>query len=174
MTDLNLARPAPALLPAAEPPQLQNLRAWLAKSPSASLRAADVRWVVDQLADRLAAPAPTAVVESPAAPTAGAGIAAYVADIHAEIDRHGGDIATAAAIVIGAATACWANLAGAGEFESTRAAALVGVLLERAGAAQCACNTTEQRTHLAGEQAFCTATRTEGPGTPSITPDGDR
>jgi hypothetical protein len=57
----------------------------------------------------------------------------YIESVHKEIDRNGGDISTAIGIVIGAASACWSNLEGAGVFESERASALVDVLLERVG-----------------------------------------
>lgn len=54
----------------------------------------------------------------------------YAASIRDEIARHGGDLFTAVGIVVGAASSCWENLAGAGAFESNRASVLVDVLLQ--------------------------------------------
>jgi hypothetical protein len=79
----------------------------------------------------------------------------FADSVRAEITRHGGTLLTAVGIVVGAASACWSNPAGAGEFQSRRASVLVDVLLEYVTAAACACNTTEQRTHQRGDQGFC-------------------
>lgn len=60
-----------------------------------------------------------------------ADLKAYIESVHAEIERHGGGIETAIGIVVGAASACWSNLEGAGKFQSQRASALVDVLMDR-------------------------------------------
>jgi hypothetical protein len=93
---------------------------------------------------------PTPMPDTTAPP---ADLEAYKASVREEIARHGGDPATAVGFVVGAASSCWSNLGGAGVFESERASALVDVLLEYV--TPCACQTTEQRTHRRGDEAFC-------------------
>lgn len=78
-------------------------------------------------------------------------LADFAASVRAEIARH--DLPTAIGIVVGAASGCWSNLQGAGIFQSEKASALVDVLLEFV--TPCACQTTEQRTHRRGDEAFC-------------------
>lgn len=58
----------------------------------------------------------------------------FADSVRAEIARAGGDFFTAAGVVIGAASMCWENPAGAGVFQSSHAAALVPVLVEHAHA----------------------------------------
>lgn len=60
-------------------------------------------------------------------------LTAYIASLREEIDRHGGDLPSAVGLVIGAASSCWTNLAGAGVFESDRASALIDLLLSYTG-----------------------------------------
>lgn len=55
----------------------------------------------------------------------------YKASIRQEIERHGDNFETAAGIIIGAASMCWATPEGAGVFDSQRASALVDLLVER-------------------------------------------
>lgn len=97
------------------------------------------------------------VLRAPAGAPAQGDLAAYVASVRAELDRFDGQLQGEVGFIVGAASSCWSDLAGAGVFESERASALVDLLVERV--ARCACNTTEQRTHVAGEQAFCSAHR---------------
>lgn len=67
-------------------------------------------------------------------------------------------IDAATGMIIGAASSCWENLAGAGNFQSQHASALIDLMLEYAGRSTCACQTTEQATHPLGDQAFCAVT----------------
>lgn len=86
-------------------------------------------------------------------------LASFRADIARCVDEGSDELRTAVGMILGGASSCWSNLAGAGEFESQRASALVDLLLEyvEPRPATCACNTTEQRTHTRGDQAFCVA-----------------
>ena len=61
-------------------------------------------------------------------------LAEYIDGIRHEIKRSGDTPEMAAGIIIGAASMCWDNMAGAGVFDSRRASALVDLLVERIGA----------------------------------------